>query len=68
MNEKELFMEVSFDELPAFYKIMVNLVGQENAFKIGQEFGGERIYLPRIDCCIIPVRNRKIAQEYKGSI
>lgn len=66
MNEKELFLEIPLSELPQSYQIMINLVGRENTFKIAKEFGGERTYLQRLDSCLIPIRDRKIIQEYKG--
>jgi Mor family transcriptional regulator len=66
--------DIREEDLPQKYKELAKVIGFEAALKLGQEFGGEQFYLPKLNGCGGPLtyaRNRKILEELKthtGSI
>ncbi|OGR04220.1 MAG: hypothetical protein A2511_08785 [Deltaproteobacteria bacterium RIFOXYD12_FULL_50_9] len=66
--------EIIWEDLHPRYQEVAKVIGLEAALKLGREFGGEQIYLPKLDGhygALSRVRNRKILEElknYQGSI
>lgn len=53
--------------LHPLYQTIAKIIGDENALKIGKEFGGENIYFPKIDSHMSPVvklRNQEIFEKF----
>jgi Mor family transcriptional regulator len=59
---------VSIDDLHPTYRMIAQIIGIDNALKLGEELGGESIYFPKIDNCtsLLKERNRQIVSEYNG--
>lgn len=50
------------------YQTIAKIIGDENALKIGKEFGGENIYFPKIDSHMSPWvkhKNQEIFEKFK---
>lgn len=58
--------EIRLDDLHPTYQQIARVIGIENVVKLGNEFGGESFYLPKLDVCLGIVRKRKIIEEFKG--
>jgi Mor family transcriptional regulator len=54
-------------DIPQDLKKLVGIVGSDKFFEIVKEYGGESIYIPKVDTFYRSDRNRKIAQEFNGS-
>lgn len=60
--------DIREEDLPPNYKNVAKVIGLEATLKLGQEFGGEQFYLPKLDGGGGPLfraRNRKILEELK---
>jgi len=60
--------EIRVEELHPTYQQIVKIIGLENALKLGQEIGGEQIYLPKLDSLtgpLVKVKHRQIIEELK---
>jgi hypothetical protein len=54
-------------DIPQDLKKLVGIVGSDKFFEIVKEYGGESIYIPKVDTFYRSDRNRKIVQEFTGS-
>lgn len=57
---------VCLEDLHPTYQQIARVIGIENTLKLGREFSGEQVYLPKLNNCISRERNRKIVEEFKG--
>ena len=48
------------------YATLFDIVGEEKAMKILDEFGGQSIYIPVKKNVLRPERDKEICKEYKG--
>lgn len=58
--------KVCLEDLHPTYQQIARVIGIENTLKLGREFSGEQVYLPKLNNCISRERNRKIVEEFKG--
>ncbi len=58
---------ISLEELHPTYQAIARVIGIENALKLGQEFGGEGFYLPKLNINLSKARDKKIIEEFNGS-
>jgi len=64
-----MIKEIRVEELHPTYQHIAKIIGLENALKLGQEIGGEQIYLPKLESLtgpLVKVRHRKIIEELKS--
>lgn len=54
------------NDLPLIYQQLAMVIGFENVIKLGKEYGGEPVYLPKLDLCLAKVKKRKILEEFNG--
>lgn len=54
------------EELPETLATIAELIGLENAIKLVEKLGGDRIYFPCLSTLRRQVRNRKIQNEFTG--
>ncbi|MDG6004971.1 MAG: DNA-binding protein [Candidatus Brocadia sp.] len=54
------------NDLTPAYQQIAEVIGIENAVKLGKEFGGEQFYLPKLGICLSKARKRKIVEEFRG--
>ncbi|HLA00752.1 MAG TPA: Mor transcription activator family protein [Thermodesulfovibrionales bacterium] len=59
-------MRLELETLPPRYQEIARIIGIENAIKLGNEFGGGYIYLPKLTSLSLEGRNKKIAEEFDG--
>lgn len=58
--------EITVDEVPEKYKLLVEVIGFDNFIKLSMKFGGTEIYVPKSDMLVKAIRNEKIKQEFSG--
>lgn len=57
--------DIRLNDLPSIYQHIAMSIGVENVIKLGKNFGGEPLYLPKLDACLARVKKRKIIEEFK---
>ena len=63
--------DIKQEDLPHAYQEIAKIIGFEAVLKLGQEFGGQQLYLPKLDGVLTRISRRKILEELKthtGSI
>ena len=58
--------EVDPDQLPGIYQEIADLIGLESTFKLAAVFAGGPIYLPKLERCLVGLRNQIIREEFDG--
>lgn len=58
---------INIEDLPGEVQHIVNLIGLKTTFKLINEYGGESIYLPKLETISRLVRDNMIRKEYTGS-
>lgn len=61
--KSELTPSMLADEL---YREIAEEIGVENILKLSKIIGGTTFYLPREDRLLLPLRDKKILEEYNG--
>lgn len=56
---------VTPEALPESYQKFVEVLGAENTLKLCEVFGGEEVYIPKLDAAYNTVRDAEIARRYK---
>lgn len=59
-------MEIEKSDLKEPYASMAEMIGLENVLKLAEMFGGEMIYLPKLDGIMRSVRNKEIREKFNG--
>jgi Mor family transcriptional regulator len=62
-------INIKVEDLHPVYQALTQMIGMEAAVKLGQEYGGQMIYFPRLDALTIArrlARDRKIAEDYES--
>ncbi len=59
--------EVKSGDLPEVYQEMVSVVGLEPTMALARVFSGNSVYFPKLDRCLLRVRNQMIRQEFNGA-
>ena len=63
------YVNIKIEELHPIYQALTQIIGIEAAVKLGQEFGGQNVYFPRLDALTLSrrlARDRKIVEDYEG--
>ena len=59
--------KVPLGMLPEIYQELVHAVGMEVTLKLGREFGGMSLYLPKIETSLREWRDENIRREFTGA-
>jgi Mor family transcriptional regulator len=62
--------EVKIEDLHPKYQMIARIIGVDNALKLGEEIGGEALYLPKLTghrSPLLKLRNRRIYAQFDGS-
>lgn len=59
---------LTIDDFPEGLKDVVEIIGVEAAYKLSEKFGGQVLYLPKIDSLIKRLRDESIKQDYKNGV
>lgn len=58
--------EIRIEDLHPSYQMLADIVGIDNAIRIGARLGGSPLYIPKLDSALLKIRNRKITEEFNG--
>lgn len=58
--------EVDSDQLPEIYQEISDLIGLESTLKLAAVFAGGSVYLPKLERCLLGLRNKIIQEEFDG--
>ena len=58
-------MDIKKDLLPENFKEVVDLIGLEKATILIKHYGGDNMYIPKMDCFVKYTRNNNIIDDYK---
>lgn len=59
-------MEIEKSDLKEPYATIAELIGLKNTLKLAETFGGEMIYLPKLDGIMRSARNKEIREKFNG--
>ena len=59
-------MEIEKSDLKEPYTTIAELIGLENTLKLAETFGGEVIYLPKLDRTVRSATYREIQEKFDG--
>ena len=63
---KEDWQGIECDQLPEAHRRLAEAIGVGPALKLSEMFGGEVIYIPKLDNVYARARARRILKEYDG--
>ncbi len=65
---EDLLHLLNMEDLSGENKLLAETIGMDAFIKLVEVYGGTgRMYIPQADMLIIPIRDRKINEEYDGS-
>jgi len=59
--------EIPIEMLPEIYQDIAGMIGIDATLRLGREFGGMNLYLPKMDTAIRPWRDELIRAEFDGA-
>lgn len=66
--DKDLLHLLTIDDLTGESLLLAQTVGMDAFIKLVEVYGGTgRMYIPQADMLLIPIRDRKINEEYDGT-
>lgn len=65
MDDKLLDM-IDISDLPEPLDQIAKLIGMDSTKLLVKQFGGEMLYLPKIETMVAPLRDKLIRQEFNG--
>lgn len=65
--DSQLLRQLTMDDLSGENHILAETIGMEAFIKLVETYGGTgRLYIPQADMLLIPIRDKKIKEEYNG--
>jgi Mor family transcriptional regulator len=65
-NAPEWVTGITADMLPLNMRPLADVIGIEQMLNLIEQFGGETIYIPKLDALLKTARDKMIKQEYTG--
>ncbi len=66
MNNDSLISDADINELPEPQRALAEAVGIDALMKFADNFGGERLYIPKSDSILRNMRDKRIREEFNG--
>ena len=57
---------LKYENLPEDYRALADIIGFENAIRLGYFYGGIPLNLKKMDSILAPIRNDLIRKEFNG--
>lgn len=65
--DNQLLRQLTMDDLSGENHALAETIGLEAFIKLVETYGGTgRLYIPQADMLLIPIRDKKINEEYNG--
>lgn len=66
MNNSNYLQYLKLNELKEEQRDLAETIGLESYVKLLLKFGGNNLYIPKVDKLIVSIRNRLIIDEFNG--